>query len=43
MSIEIIRGLRKIEDNESITSKQVLALARRVDAQKVQSAILEKF
>ena len=41
ISIEIIRELMKIEDKESITSEQVLAWARRVEAQKVQSAILE--
>ena len=43
MSIEIIRHLSKIEDNESITSEQVLAWARRGEAQKGQSTILENF
>ena len=42
MSIKIIRELTKIEDNENITSEQVLAWAKRVEAQKTQSAILEQ-
>ena len=41
MSLKTIRVLGKIEDNENITSEQVLAWARRVKAQKAQSAILE--
>ena len=40
-SVEIRRELTKIEDNEIIISEQVLAWARRVEAQKTQSAILE--
>ena len=39
MSIEIIREFTKIEDNKSITSKQVLVWERRVETQKAQSAI----
>ena len=35
MSIKIIRGLTKIEDNENIRSEQVLVWAKRVKAQKV--------
>ena len=41
MSIEIIRELTKMGDNESITSEQVLAWARRAGAQKGKSTILE--
>ena len=41
MRIKIIKEFTKIEENNSITSKQGLAWARRVEAQKTQSAILE--
>ena len=41
MSIEIIKELTKIKGNNSATSEQVLVWARGVEAQKVQSAILE--
>ena len=34
MSTDIMSELTKIEDNENITRDQVLALARRVEAQK---------
>ena len=38
MSIEIIKKLVKLEENDNVTSEQVLTWARRVEA---QSAILE--
>ena len=38
MSIQIIKELTKIEENDSVTNEHVLAWARRVEA---QSAILE--
>ena len=41
MSIKLIRELTKIEDNENITSEQVLVWAKRVEVQKAESAILE--
>ena len=40
-SIKIIKDLTKIEDRESITSEQKLVCAGRVEAQKMQSTILE--
>ena len=40
MSIEIIKELTKIEENNNVTSEQVLVCTRRVEAQKAQSAIL---
>ena len=40
---EIIREFTKIEDNESITSEQGLAWARKVEAQKEKISHLRKF
>ena len=36
--IEIIKELTKIEDNENVTSEQILAWARRVQAQQCNQA-----
>ena len=41
MSIEIIKEIIKIEENNNVTSEQVLTWTKRVEAQKAQSAILE--
>ena len=41
MSTEIIKDLTKIEENDNVTSEQVLAWATRVEAQKAQSASLK--
>ena len=41
MGIEIIKEFTKTEENDNMTSEQVLAEARRAGAQKAQSAILE--
>ena len=41
MNIKITKRLTKVDKNENITSEQVLAWARRVEALKAQSAILE--
>ena len=41
LSIEIIQELTKIEENDNVTSEQVLTWTGRVEAQKAQSAILE--
>ena len=41
MSTKIIRQLTKIEDNENITSENILVWAMRVKAQKTQAVILE--
>ena len=38
---EIIKELTEIEENDNMTSEQVLVWHRRVEAQKAQSAILE--
>ena len=41
MSIEIIKEITKIEEDNNMTSEKALAWARRVEVQKAQSAILE--
>ena len=41
ISIQIIKELKKIEENDNVTSEQALVRARRVEASKTQSAILE--
>ena len=40
MLVEIMRNLTKIEGNINMTSEQVLAWARRFEAQRGQSAII---
>ena len=40
MSGKIIRELTKIQENTGITSEKVLCWANRVEAQRVQSAIM---
>ena len=42
MMMEIIKELTKAEDNENVTSDQILPWARRVEAHKAQSAIVGK-
>ena len=41
MTLEITKELTKIEENDNMTSEQVLAWARKAEALTVQSAILE--
>ena len=41
MSMEIIKELTKVDENEIVASEQVMTWARRVEAQKARSAILE--
>ena len=40
MLVEIIKELIKTEESKDVTSEQVLAWAKRVEAQKAQSAII---
>ena len=40
MLAELIRGLTKIQENTEITSEKVLCWAKRVEAQRAQSASL---
>ena len=40
MLVEIIRELTKAEESEDVTNEQVLAWAKRVEARKAQSMIM---
>ena len=40
MMVEIIKELTKIEGNKDVTSNQVLLCARQVEAQRMQTAVL---
>ena len=43
ISAEIIYELTKAEENSNVTSEQVLARAKRVEAQRAQSVVTNSF